>query len=462
MPPRDRARAARQFLDRNLFPESKPTLAELGRWQKIGLLAGLIALGVVIQIGRIGFHGSLDSLWAEDGSIFVQGALTKSFAHTLFAEYSGYLVVLLRLIGEVASAFPLRDAPAVISILSAILVTLSGVAIWYATSGHLANPYLRGTLVLMIVLTPVGGLETIDSAANVSWYMLFAVFWLLLWRPRSDRGAVLAAVFITFTALTNPGVWFFLPVAALRAFAARGRRDLIIVGTYFGAGIVQLFALALSSYEAIEPEWTSDIWAVLLQRVIDGAAFGLRLGGEAWIAFGWPFLIVLTTAMIAGLVTGLARSGWTARCFALIAVPIALGMFLFSVYQRAVGTPMLWHAGEYGVQAGRYTIVPAMLLVSVAFMFVDREARPRRLWSRGDWVLAGTVALMVVSIAVSLPARDLQSRGTPPWSASLDAAAAKCRAGAKEEVRLAISPPSFEMELPCSTIPGASEPPSQR
>lgn len=461
MPLRDRALATRRFLDHNLFPDSPPRESRSAGWEQAGLVAALLALAIVTQLARIGWTGSLNSLWAEDGSIFVQGALNGSFFHTIGSEYSGYLVLVPRLIGEAASALPLEDAPAVVSILSALLVALSGFAVWHATAGHLANPYLRGTLVLLTVLTPVGGLETIDSASNVSWYMLVAVFWLLLWRPRSQRGALLAAAFIALAALSNPGTWFFLPLAALRAFAVRDRRDLTIVAAYFGAGAVQLAALAVSDYEAVEPVWTGDIWTVLLQRVFDGMAFGLRLGGNAWIELGWPFLSVLTALLVGGLLVGLARSDWRGRCFAAVAVPIALVMFVASVYQRAVGTPMLWPTGAYGGQAGRYAIVPVMLLISVAFVFIDRPPRPRAQWSGRDWLVAAAVALMALSVAVSLPARELAARGTPPWDAAVDAAAAQC-AQQPGEAALPISPPGFAMTLPCSAIPPSSDPHPQR
>jgi len=456
MPLRERAVAARRFLDRNLFPDPPPGRGKLGGWEKGGLILALLALAIVVQLARIGWTGSLDSLWAEDGSVFLQDALTHGFPHTLWTEYSGYLVLVPRLVGEAASALPLGDAPVVVSVLSALLVALSGLAVWYATAGHLANPYLRGTLVLLTILTPVGGLETIDSASNVSWYMLVAVFWLLLWRPRTYFGAGLAAAFIALAALSNPGIWFFLPVAALRAFAVRDGRDLTVVVAYFGAGLVQIVALARSEYEAIEPVWTSDIWTVLLQRVADGMVLGLRLGGEAWAELGWPFLIALTACLVAGLAVGLVRTDSRGRCFAALAVPIALAMFVFSVYQRAVGTPMLWAAGGWGGQAGRYAIVPVMLLISVAFVLIDRPPRPRAQWTRGDWLIAGTVALLLVSVAVSLPARELAARGTPPWNASLEVAASGCGDPEESAAFLATSPPGFGVLLPCDAIPDSS------
>lgn len=457
MPLRERASAARRFLDRTLFPPSRPSRLNLAGWEKAGLFGALLALAVVAQLARLGWTASLNSLWAEDGSIFVQEAHTHGFFDALTSEYAGYFVLVPRLAGEAASAFPLTAAPAVVSIFSAILVALSGLAVWHATSGHLANPYLRGTLVLLTVLTPVGGLETIDSASNVSWFMLVAVFWLLLWRPATDLGAALAALFIAAAALSNPGTWFFLPLAALRAFAVRDGRDLAIVGAYFGAGLVQVAGLALTGYEAVEPEWTSDIWTVLLQRVFDGMALGLNLGGGAWAELGRPFLIALTAALVAGLVVGLVHTDRRGRCFAAIVVPIALAMFVLSVYQRAVGTPMLWPAGDWGGQAGRYAIVPVMLLISVAFVLIDRPPRPRRQWAGRDRLVAATIALLLVSIACSLPARNLDARGTPPWDAAVDAAAAECGPADRAAAAfLPISPPGFGMTLPCAAIPDSA------
>ena len=117
MPLRERAVTARRFLDRNLFPASPPGPGKLAGWEKGGLIAALLALAIVVQLARLGWTGSLDSLWAEDGSIFLQDALTQNFPQTLWSEYAGYLVLVPRLIGEAAAALPIAEAPAVVSIL---------------------------------------------------------------------------------------------------------------------------------------------------------------------------------------------------------------------------------------------------------------------------------------------------------------------------------------------------------
>jgi hypothetical protein len=455
----DRVRVARRLLDRYLFLDPEPAAPARPRWKAVGLGAGLLALAILLQLARIGWTGSLNALWAEDGPVFLQSALTQGFFHNLGAEYSGYLVLVPRLIAEAATLVPLEDAAAAVSILSATMVGLSGLVVWFAAADHIRDPYLRGTLALMTVLTPIGGLEAIDSASYVSWYMLFAVFWILLWRPRTLAGAVGGGLFTAAAILSNPGAWFFLPLALLRAAAVRDRRDATIVGAYFGASLIQLVAMARSSYEAIEPVWSGKIWDVLLQRVVDGAAFGLRLGGHAWELLGWPFLIGLTVAMVAAFAVGLRNGDGRARAFGAVALPTAVLMFVVSIYQRAVALPMLWPAGSYGGQAGRYAIVPVMLVVSAAMVLAERQRRAG-LGPGRTWLPLALVGLLLVSTGASFLAADTAARGTPHWDTALDGAAAGCAKGA-DVATIPTSPTGFEMQLPCAQIPASTATPQR-
>lgn len=456
---RDRAEDGRRLLDRYLFVDPPAAADGPARWEKAGLATALLALAVVLQLARIGWTASLNSLWAEDGPIFIQGALTQGFGDAVGTEYSGYLVLVPRLIAELAVLLPLESAAAAVSILSALLIALSGFAVWHAAAAHIPDPLLRGALVAATVLTPVGGLESIDSASYVSWYMLFAVFWILLWRPRTLAGAGWGGLLVAATVLSNPGAWFLLPLAALRAAAIRDRRDATIVGAYFAASAVQLVAMVRSSYEAVEPLWSEDIWTVVLQRVVDGAVFGLRLGGEGWDRFGWPFLIALTVAVVAAFALGLWRGDGRARAFALIALPAALGMFVLSVYQRAVGPPMLWPEGFHNGAGGRYAIVPVLLVLSAAMVILCHRRAPGG--GGAAWPRLALTALVLVSVAASYPAGESAVRGAPTWDDAFDAAATTCTSEGAY-VPVATSPPGFQMSLPCSELPWDSSSPPQR
>jgi hypothetical protein len=443
----------RRRLDESLFqdpPPPDPAAQGAPRWL---LIAALFALAILLQMLRIGWSTSLHSLWAEDGEVFFAGSVHSSFGGTLFHTYATYLVFMPRLIGELATLVPLQDAPAVISILAGGVVALSGWIVWEATAGMIESPWLRGALVLLTVLAPVGGLESTDSGAYVPWYMLFATFWILFWRPRTSLGAAGAGLFALLTGLSSPGVWFFIPVALLRTIVTRDRRDALLLAGYWAGAAIQVPILLFNKEEAVKPLWTHDIWTSYLQRVLDGAFLGLKLGGKAWTHLGWGLLIALIVLALAALAYGITRTNLTARLLALLAIPISLVMFVVAVYQRAVGTQMVWPSGIWGESAGRYAIVPALLLFSVAAVMVDRRSRRREGEARPRFLAWGLAALAVVVVAFSFHVANPEARGTPAWEASLEKSAEVCESEpAGAETGVATSPPGWGLLIPCSEL----------
>ncbi len=446
----------RSRLDRDLFLAAPQDKTRLGRGEVALLLLSLLALATILQLLRMGPSEALDSLWAEDGQIFLQEALSKGFWDAVLSPYAGYLVLAPRLIGEVGGLVPLRDAAAAMAIASACVVALSGLVVWLAAAAHIRDPYLRGTLVALTILAPVAGLESIVSASYVLWYMLFASFWVLLWRPATASAAALAALFLLATGLSTPGLWFFAPLAALRALAVRDRRDLTIVGAYAVGAAVQVPVIASNSETAVDPVWTNEIWTAYVQRVVDGAAFGERLGGAAWEQLGWAFLALLLVAVTVGLAIGLKRSDSSARWLAAIAIPTSLLMFVASAYQRAVGAQMIWPGGVHFGNGGRYAIVPALLLVSVALALVDRAPRRQSDSGRPPLAVLTTIAVLLVGLAIAFDVRDPAARGTPAWGEELDRAALACEAEALAAARVATSPPGFGVIVPCREVSARS------
>lgn len=437
----------RDHLDATLFPRSQPALAGLAPWATALLVVFFLLAAVGLQLLRIGPEVGLDSLWAEDGQIFLQRALLDGFWENVFQPYAGYLVVVPRLIGEAGAAVPIRDAPAAIAIAAGLVVGLSGIAVWNGASGLIRSPILRAVLVALTVLCPVASLEATDAGAYVIWYMSFASFWLLLWRPPSRWGAGLAALFILATGLSTPLIWFFAPLAGLRLLAARDGRDLTIVGAYAATALAQVPVVVGNTEVVPEPLWSADIWTALAQRVVAGAALGQRLGGYAWEHLGTPFLLALLALLAVGLVLGLRRADRGGVYFAAVAIPTALLAFVVTVYQRGVGPAMIWPAHAFGGAGGRYAIVPALLLVSVALVLLDRAVPPlNRLWIWG-----GAAGLAVV-LAISFHVGETSQRGQPAWGGRVDTARQRCIAGDLDIVRVAISPKGFGLVLVCDEL----------
>ncbi|HEU4461937.1 MAG TPA: hypothetical protein VFR75_05040 [Solirubrobacterales bacterium] len=420
------------------------------------LAVAAVALAVLLQLARLGFGGSVDSLWAEDGPILIEGAFRDGFLEAVFSPYAGYLIVVPRLIGELGAAMPLRDTAVAVTIAATLVVALCGLVVWVAAAGHLRNPYLRGALVALTVLSPVASLESVGAGSYVLWYMLFAGFWVLLWTPRTTAGAVLGGLFLLATGLSTPGLWFFAPLAALRLLAAVDRRDAAILAGYAIGAVVQAPVLASNSASAVEPRWTADIWTGYLQRVLDGGLFGESLGGVAWETFGWALLIALLVAALAGLVFVARRSSTQVRVFTAVAVGTSLLMYAASVYQRAVGTELMWPAGEHFGHAGRYAIVPALLLASAAFVAIDRWPRPLPGPPQLPWAGLVAVALAALAIGSSFQVGDTAVRGAPSWSDAVDAAAAHCQTEGVGYAPIETSPPGFAVFVTCQTLSDAS------
>lgn len=421
------------------------------------IIVACVALAAFFQLLRLGLSNALNSLWAEDGMIFLGRAIVPhDFFPLLAVTHGEYLVVLPRLIGEVGAMAPLYHAPMAMNLVAVLFVALSGLAVWFASAGQIRSPYLRALLVALMILCPVSTVEGVATPTNIAWYGAFAVFWLLLWRPATTWGAGLGALLILTTGLSTPATFFFFPIALLRAIAIRNRRDTLIVGAYALAAATQLHALAHSNEQVAVPIWTRHIITAFLQRVVDSSVLGLKLGGATWAAWGWPFLVVIFVAVVACLTALLFRAS-SSRLFAAIAVGTSVTMFLVSVYNRApVGDLMTWPTGGYNALGGRYAIIPTLLLISAGLALLD-SARP--LWRGRPIVAIATAAVLLLSLVTSFDVRvDATGRGGPLWDESLRNATAQCYSQGLAEVPVPTAPEGWTVAIPCDRLVSTDRP----
>jgi hypothetical protein len=443
----------RATIGRELFPRPPATTGRLSRGQKALLLCGLVALGTVLVLLRLG-PGVLERIWAEDGPIYLFGAIGHDFWFSIFKPYAGYLVVGPRLVGAVAgSLLPLPWAATVFAVLAALLTAASGVAVWFGSAGQVPDRRLRAGLVVAVVLVAASGQETLDSAAYAPWFMLCGTFWLLFFWPRTIVGAGAAGAFVLLTGLSTPGVWFFIPVALLRAISGPGRKAWIVLAGYAAGALAQVpVVLAQEQEPAL---YAGHIWSAYLQRVVAGGLLGQRLGANLWEQLGWPFVILLTGLAIAGLVVCLRRAPLGARWCAVVLIATSFAMFVVSVYQRGIVESIFWPGGESSALASRYVLVPSVLLVSAAVVAVQGALRGE--WGRRRsvrWrnrIVGATLAAIAIVVAVSFD-QSYSADGVPSWRDALTQTADRCLARGERVTAIPTQPRPYGVEILCTEL----------
>jgi hypothetical protein len=445
-------RRLRERIDKGLFSSPGDAGPRFSVGEGALVIGAFLLIATALNVLRLGTDG-YRTIWAEDATVFMQAAFTHGYWQAIFEPYAGYLNVVPRLIGGLGKVFPMQDAAAIISVLSAFCAALSGLAVWFGSAGHVRDPRLRGGLTIGVALAATAGLETLDSAAYVPWFMLVGTFWLLFLRPKTWWGAGLAAAFVLLTGLSTPGVWFFLPVAGLRILSLsfpRDRKVALVVGAWLLGGLIQIPVVLGQDQGATG--WSHHIWTALVQRVIDAGILGEGIGGGLWDVLGWVGLVVLWIVLMIAAVLGLRRAPASARWFVPLAVLIAFGMFVFTAYQRSAGPDLFWVPGISGSISSRYALVPSLVFLSAFVVILDGAFRDRL--GRGPRVawpaLVGAIFLLI-SVGFAFDQTD-PVRSEPYWGDALQAAADKCITKHEDLAGIPTSPRPFGLVVSCYQV----------
>jgi len=456
--------SVRPWLDREVFPESPP--APRSSPKRVLIVAAIAVAAVVIQLARLWSAKSLNSLWAEDGYIYLTDAMRWSFLHTVTTPYNGYLQTLPRLVAAVVVRLPVGWFAAAMAISGALVVTASAGMVWCASAGHIAHTSVRGALVAMVLLLPIAGAESLDNATNSIWYLLFASFWVLLWRPARFRAAMVAALFLFVAALSNGGILLFLPVWGLRLLVVRNRRDAVMVAA-FAAGVALQLAFSWKYVHLIgEPgsalasapgQWHWALVPAYLQRIVGGVVTGQWLGSYLWVHLGTVFEVVLAMGLVALVVGAIAKGTGRTRAVVPLMVALSMAVFLFSGYDRwsSAGRGFIWPRGM-STLGSHYLVVPALLLLSALAVQVD--ARPVAV-SPAAWSRLRTVAIGFVLVAALLTFNvSDQVRGSDTWSQGVATGRRSCLHSDLYSAPVAIERYAYltiSMQVPCSRLIGA-------
>jgi hypothetical protein len=343
----------------------------------VGFQIAAVAVAAVVLLYRVAVVPAWDCVYAEDSGIF----LVQSLAHPwhLLVPYNGYLQFLPRVLAQGVSLLPLPRAAFAFAVLGALIAAGCALFTYHASAGYIGSRALRVVLALALILLPIAPLELADNGVNTPWYLMIALFWAVLWRPRSRFGRVTSAMIAFLAVASSPLAIVFAPLLALRVLSLRSVREHAVTIGWLLGWPPQLYVIGLSYSSgtqrvgSLAPLGASSGYYL---RTVVLRAFGWHVSWDLVRAVGTPWATVVCGLALAALL-GLAWmvGGRRTRAFVILAVVSGL---VFTVFAATITsyiagqTPMLTPVSFE--PASRYSALPLLLLDAALIAGADSFA----------------------------------------------------------------------------------------
>jgi len=421
---------------------------------RVGLSVTALVAGCVTLLIRIAGRSPLTTIYAEDRTVFLVQALASPWH--LFASYAGYLQLLPRLIAQLVAFLPLPDAAAAFAISGAIIASAVALFVFHASAGHIRSAWLRALLGAAVLLLPVAPLEIADSGVNTPWYLLFALFWAALWRPRGRAGMAVATLIAFLAAASTPLAIAIAPLFALRIGALRRAREHAVTAACAAGLLLQVPVIATAHDSRLN------------QLARPAGVLGFDARDVVLPALGWHLAWWLRSlagrngaTLLVGCVLA-AVFGWIAltrsrRVLLVTAAALVCG-FMLATGAATLSAWVTTGAVRLHIEPGsRYTALPIFLMEAAAIVAVDEAARRAR--DRADreppasetaqWPARPRAAMLAVAVLVAVLSvgwvTDFRSpygrAGATPWAPIVGQWLAACHRAPQGTIRV----PSLEV-----------------
>ena len=369
-----------------------------------------VAVCAAVSLSRQRGPGALDTIWAEDGTIFLQTVLTDASPHRWLDAYAGYMHLAPRMIASVSALFPLEWVSIVLSGGAALAIGAVALIVYGATRQHIPHPAGRGALAGSVVVSPSAGIEVANAAANIHWYLPFAISWIVLRTPGGRFDTAVSAAVLFLAATSHPFACLTLPVLGWRIVRAYRLRDAVLavallaglglqlVVMFSGAGDRPLHTLAASP--SMLAQWYGF-------HVLETAVFGIGMRDALVASVGTPLSAIACLVLLAYLLAPAARATLRQPLLPLTLVSLHAGFYFLPV-TLAASSP------------ARYAVTPILLLYGlIVWGLVNDTSRYRKARQIGACVL------LALTTVVDFAPRNLRADG-PRWSEELSRAHVVC------------------------------------
>jgi hypothetical protein len=326
-----------------------------------------------------------------------------------------------------------------------------------------------------VLLPPVGDSDLANDLNNLHWYLVFAAFWCLLWRPRTFGARVAGSVVVFFAVASDGSALLLLPLVLGRYIALRGadagagakslrsgRRRLLRPAAELGPVVAFAAGAVLQVLLRGGPGSTVDFTATIAGlartfavRILLGGIAGPPLTARAWQAGGWWLVSLSALVVLVVLISG----ALPAETRPLVLLMLVCSLVWFVAPDVVRGNDPIWSVGRSLDSGKRYAAVPTWFLAAIVAVSLDNaltRLRGARSWRR--LVPAGAVPALaclgiLAGLVTSYSAHNLRQYG-PVWTAQVSEAAQDCRSDHTALVTVPIAPEisarPWVTRIPCS------------
>jgi hypothetical protein len=421
-----------------------------------------------------------NTLWAEDGRVFLGEQYRLGFSGAVFHDYAGYLHVVPRLVVAIASHIgPIDRFAVTVSALCVIVTAGVGAAVWVLTAGVIRSVVARLLLALVPTLVPLGPYEIQANAANLHWFLMFLMPFALLAPVRSWTKGTLLGVATLLAGLTEIQIVAFFPLFFVGI--RNKHRWPIIAGSLIG-GAAQVVT-TLTHPRAAAPVPHNSVADMVLgyavQPFAGSATWSMPTVGRVIAHHGvWVVVLPLVIA----------------------AVLTALGLWFGTVGQRWMLASMVWGSaavwfgavflnpnemlafahfdtGKWlGIWTFRYSAAASMYVLGAFVVLADialtrgglvrsevvrgglvRGASSGRRGTGALWTFRVVGILLALGVALSFAlnySMDRASRqGGPSWDQGIETSESRCAQTPSADASVQIAPgPQWAVSVPCAII----------
>jgi len=384
-------------------------------------------------------HGSQRfTIGSEDGTIFAAQPRASGIWRSFHTTYAGYLHLLPRCVGAIASALPLQWTPVVFVLSAGLIAGTAAVITARSARGMDLSPLSAALVGSAVLVLAAAGWEVPLLLTNVQWYVLVAfVVFMAAWTSGYCPPIRWAVPLIVVGGLTSPLFVVSLPVVVATLWRRKERIDFAITGAIAFGTLVQIGARITSSQSSPPGQWTvAEIAKYYAARVVAGALAGARFVPSIWGDLG-PTGTVAVAAFAVALIGGAAfviadsdRSLvayllYASIAYLVVAIVVRPSYFRFGPIGEIIldRQTQLWD--------GRYMAAPGVALILMVVLVGDRLSRDRLAGLDARWLArlaqATLGALILVPSAANFSV-DVHHDSSSHWSSQVSEQRASCQA----------------------------------